>query len=48
MPNISKLIKKFKSFDNIKKLDKDKLVKVIGEKRTYSLLRYLEINTPKG
>ena len=43
-----KLIKKFKSFDNIKKLDKDKLVKVIGEKRTYSLLRYLEINTPKG
>lgn len=43
-----KLIKKFKSFDNIKKLNKDKLVKVIGEKRTYSLLRYLEINTPKG
>ena len=43
-----KLIKKFKSFDNIKKLDKDKLVKVIGEKRTNSLLRYLEINTPKG
>ena len=42
-----KLIKKFKSFDNIKNLEKDKLIKVIGKKRTDSLLKYLEINTPK-
>ena len=42
-----KLIKKFKSFDKIKNLEKDKLIKVIGKKRTDSLLKYLEINTPK-
>lgn len=42
-----KLIKEFKSFDKIKNLDKDKLVKVIGKKRTSSLLKYLEINIPK-
>ena len=42
-----KLIKKFKSFDNIKNIEKDKLIKVIGKKRTDSLLKYLEINTPK-
>ena len=42
-----KLIKKFKSFDKIKNLEKDKLIKVIGKKRTDSLIKYLEINTPK-
>tara|TARA_B100000902_G_scaffold54802_1_gene61509 strand:- start:5666 stop:7453 length:1788 start_codon:yes stop_codon:yes gene_type:complete len=42
-----KLIKKFKSIENIKNINKDKLIEVIGKKRTNSLLKYIEINTPK-
>ncbi|MDG2341542.1 MAG: excinuclease ABC subunit UvrC [Cytophagales bacterium] len=42
-----KLIKKFKSFDNIKKQNKDNLIKLVGAKRADTLLKYLKINTPK-
>ncbi len=42
-----KLIKKFKSFDNIRKQTKDELIKVIGVKKTNTLLQYLKTSTPK-
>ena len=42
-----KLIKKFKSFSNIKKQSRDDLIKIVGAKRADTLLRYFKINIPK-
>ena len=42
-----KLIKKFKSFNNIKKQSRDNLIKIVGAKRADTLLRYFKINIPK-
>ena len=43
----NKLIKKFKSFSNIKKQSRDDLIKIVGAKRADTLLRYFKINIPK-
>ena len=37
-----KLIKKFKSFNNIKKQSRDNLIKIVGAKRADTLLRYFK------